>query len=68
MCTSIALFQGGGYFGRNLDLEYSFGEKVFVTPRNYPIARKTGDPLEHHYAMIGMAGGADRPPDAPAAR
>ena len=59
MCTSIAMTGNEFYFGRNLDLEYSFGEKVFVTPRNYPIARKTGDPLEHHYAMIGMAGGAE---------
>ena len=30
MCTSIALLQGGGYFGRNLDLEYSFGEIEIV--------------------------------------
>ncbi len=25
MCTSIALFQGAGYFGRNLDLDCNFG-------------------------------------------
>ena len=26
MCTSIAMKWGGGYFGRNMDVEYSFGE------------------------------------------
>ena len=36
MCTSIALLHGGGYFGRNLDLEYSFGEQVVIMPRLFP--------------------------------
>lgn len=44
MCTSIALATGDFYFGRNLDLEYSFGEQVAVTPRQYPIVfRKAGE-------------------------
>ena len=34
MCTSIVLTTGDFYFGRNLDLEYSFGEQVAVTPAN----------------------------------
>lgn len=55
MCTSIALTTGDFYFGRNLDLEYSFGEQVAVTPRQYPIVfRKAGECRRHH-AMIGMA-------------
>ena len=28
---------GDFYFGRNLDLEYAFGEQVAITPRRYPI-------------------------------
>ena len=37
MCTSLVLHQGGCYFGRNLDLEYSFGEQVVMTPRRFPL-------------------------------
>ncbi len=55
MCTAITYRTRDHYFGRNLDLEYSYQESVTVTPRNYPFRfRKVGD-LEHHYAMIGMA-------------
>ena len=28
---------GGGCFGRNMDVEYSFGEQVAVTPRRYSL-------------------------------
>lgn len=55
MCTSIHTKQKDFYFGRNLDLECSFQEKVVITPRNYEFHFKTKDPLKHHYAMIGMA-------------
>ena len=37
MCTSIAMQQGGGIFGRNLDLECSFGEQGVVMPRQFPL-------------------------------
>lgn len=40
MCTSIA-FTKPALFGRNLDLEYSFGEQVVITPRNHPSASIT---------------------------
>ena len=36
MCTSLAARSVGPLFGRNLDLEYSFGEQVVITPRRYP--------------------------------
>ena len=35
MCTCITYTNGDFYFGRNLDLEYSFGEQVTVTPRRF---------------------------------
>lgn len=55
MCTAITYKTGHHYFGRNLDLEYSYRESVTVTPRNYPFRfRKMGE-LKSHYAMIGMA-------------
>ena len=55
MCTSIALFQGGGYFGRNLDLEYSFGEQVVIMPRLFPLHFHRLPSLDSHFSMIGMA-------------
>ena len=55
MCTSIALATGDFYFGRNLDLEYSFGEQVAITPRQYPIVFRKAGECRRHYAMIGMA-------------
>lgn len=55
MCTAITYKTADFYFGRNLDLEYSYQESVTVTPRNYKFSFRNGAVLEHHYAMIGMA-------------
>lgn len=55
MCTSIALFQGAGYFGRNLDLETNFGEQVVITPRQFPLRFRRQPAQTSHYALIGMA-------------
>ena len=55
MCTAISYKTQDHYFGRNLDLEYSYHETVTITPRNYPFHfRKMGD-KPNHYALIGMA-------------
>ena len=54
MCTAATYCNGDFYFGRNLDYEFSYGEHVTITPRNYPI-RLHGGALDRHYAMIGMA-------------
>ena len=55
MCTAISYKTTDHYFGRNLDLEYSYVESVTIMPRNYPLSfRKERDFLKH-YAMIGMA-------------
>lgn len=61
MCTSIA-FPERELYGRNLDLEYHFGEKVVVTPRPHAFAFRHIEPLERHYAMIGMASVAEDTP------
>jgi len=55
MCTAISYKTKDHYFGRNLDLEYSYNETVTITPRNFPIKfRKMGE-LKTHFAIIGMA-------------
>ena len=43
------------YFGRTLDYEVSYGESVVITPRNFPFVFRHTAPMEHHYAIIGMA-------------
>lgn len=54
MCTCIAAMQSGGfYFGRNLDLHTSFGERVTVVPRGFALRHAGGE--RTRYAMIGMA-------------
>ncbi len=55
MCTCIDFKTKDHYFGRNLDLEYRFNEKVIITPRNYPFELKNGSAIRTKYAMIGMA-------------
>ena len=61
MCTSIS-FCNRGLYGRNLDLEYHFGEQVVITPRAYEFTFHHHEPLPQHYAMIGMASVAQNTP------
>lgn len=62
MCTAATYTAGDHYFGRNLDLELSYGEKVTITPRNFPLTFRKMPTLEHHYALIGMATTVDNYP------
>jgi len=55
MCTSIAFKKYDFYFGRNMDIDYSFGEKIVITPRNYPFNFRYAGNLKNHYAIMGMA-------------
>lgn len=55
MCTAISYKTKDHYFGRNLDLEYSYDERVAVTPRNYVLEFRECGSMERHFAMIGIA-------------
>ena len=55
MCTAVSFLRGAHYFGRTLDLEYSYEETVTVTPRNFPVSFRSGLTLNNHYALIGVA-------------
>ena len=59
MCTAATFTTNDHYFGRNLDLEISFGEGVTITPRNFVFEFRREAPLTTHFAMIGMATIAD---------
>ena len=55
MCTAVTYKTKDHYFGRNLDLEYSYNETVTITPRNYVFDFRKMGKTESHFAMIGMA-------------
>ncbi len=55
MCTAITYNTKNHYFGRNLDLEYSYKETVTITPRNYDFKFRKVKEITNHYAIIGMA-------------
>ena len=55
MCTAITYSTKNNYFGRNLDLEYSYKETVTITPRNYEFKFRKVKSIKNHYAIIGMA-------------
>ena len=54
MCTAIKYKTRSSYFGRNLDLEYSLGEGVIITPRNYPFSFLHTGKITSHYAIMGI--------------
>ena len=54
MCTAMTFRRSRTYFGRNLDVEQSFGENVVVTPRKYRFSLKNGTEFRNHYALMGM--------------
>ncbi len=55
MCTAATYYSKDHYFGRNLDLEFSYKETVTITPQNYPFKFRNGKCLDNHHAIIGMA-------------
>lgn len=52
MCTALV---HGPFFGRTLDLEYSYQEQVVVVPRRSPLSFRMENSLPGHHAIIGMA-------------
>ena len=59
MCTAATYKTKDFYMGRTLDYEFSYGDEVTVTPRNYPINFRFMGVRNNHFAMIGMAHVAD---------
>ncbi|MGN0457449.1 MAG: choloylglycine hydrolase [Eubacterium sp.] len=55
MCTAATYKTKSFYFGRTLDYEFSYGDRVTVTPRNFPFNFRFVESVKNHYAIIGMA-------------
>lgn len=62
MCTAATYRTKDFYFGRTLDNDFSYGDEVVITPRNYPFHFRKKGRVEVHHAIIGMAcAGEDYP-------
>ena len=55
MCTAATYQTKDFYMGRTLDYEFSYGEEVTITPRNYEFDFRYAGKAKTHYALIGMA-------------
>ena len=55
MCTAATYKTKDFYFGRTLDYEFSYGDQIAITPRNYPLHFRHAGDMENHYAIIGIA-------------
>lgn len=57
MCTSLTLptADGGRLFGRTLDLDTHFGERVVLTQRDFPYRFRYAPAPARRYALLGMA-------------
>ena len=48
MCTAATYKTNDFYFGRTLDYEFSYGDEVTITPRNYGFDFRHMGILEFH--------------------
>ena len=55
MCTAVTYKTKDFYFGRTLDLEYSYNEEVVITPRGFNFKYRHIESAKSRYAIIGMA-------------
>lgn len=51
MCTAVLV---NNYFGRTLDLEYSYNEKIIFTPLNFNFTFKNVPEINIHPSIIGI--------------
>lgn len=55
VCTAVTYQTKDFYMGRTLDYEFSYGETIVITPRNYPLPFHYEGQKKSHFAMIGTA-------------
>lgn len=62
MCTAATYKTKDFYFGRTLDYDFSYGDEVTITPRNFELKFREEKSMKSHYSMIGMAHVAENYP------
>ena len=55
MCTAVGDNQKYSMFGRTLDAECSYGEKLVITPRRFQISFLNEGKMYEHFAILGAA-------------
>ena len=55
MCTAISYLANEHYFGRNLDVEFSYDEGIVIVPRRFPLSFRNGQKNDRHFSIIGIA-------------
>lgn len=55
MCTAANYQSNNHYFGRTFDWNFSYGEKITITPRNFTFNFQHLKTIDKHFAIIGMA-------------
>lgn len=55
MCTAISYKTKTHYFGRNLDMEFSYKESIVIMPQNFVFPYRNAETPEKRYAVIGTA-------------
>lgn len=55
MCTAVSVNFQHFYFGRTLDLDTTFEQRVIVVPRKFKLDFRCENSLTFHHAIIGMA-------------
>ncbi len=54
MCTAIRYGGKTTFFGRTLDYEHGFGEKILIVPQKYPLSFHHEEPSLEHFAILGI--------------
>ena len=59
MCTAVKINGNRNLFGRTLDVEASYGEKIIISKREYDFKFSIKKDCGFHYAILGMGCVAD---------
>ena len=54
MCTAILVTGSKSYFGRNMDIDYSFNEQVISISKGYEFGFKKEKRIRSFYSILGI--------------
>ncbi len=54
MCTAISFKTKDHYFGRTIDMHFSYDSEIIITPRNFPFKFRDMGEIKTHFAIIGI--------------
>ncbi len=54
MCTAIRYCGKATWYGRTLDYEHGFGQKVLIVPRKFTLPFHHEEPILEHFSILGI--------------